>query len=376
MNKKIMAVLAALMMCAVAALAAAPLVSNDAADPPKTETAVSVVEGESKYVSLFVNTTAFPTGATVTIYTGNATNPATGYTLGTPTPVNDGSDVLYTYTITGDEATGIYEVEIAGNLAVKDSELYVKIMITYLGVDQSKEFKITVTVVAPVDSVVAKNNGTTVNADADGARAKWTAGSNVEPVTVVAKIGSSEVAAGDYFYYATGLPSGVAMKSDGVISGAIPSDVTVLGSYDITVYVTGKDTGFTEKFPVTIYCEPEVRATLVYTVTVDGKVYSNVTSTGDGKILINDGDTIGAVQGKVATITVNKDTTITVVDPAGNVLTTSITSSTDPIFQLGTSGTGQYVITMFDGSATYTFNLYVINGIVVVADIAVNCGSV
>lgn len=369
MNKKIVAVLAAFMMCAVAAFIAVPT-SDDVEGDLVTATNANVVVGQSKDVNLFVNTSVFDTAAAITICCGDATNPTTGYTVGNTVIVNDGSsNDLYSYKIT-ETSKGMYTAKITGIAAVSSSDLYVKITVSYLGLDQSKEFKITVKVLDELSGVVAKNSNSVPNTSS--AKAKWTAGANVEPVNVIAMIGGTPVTAGDYYYYtASTLPAGVGMKSDGVISGAIPKGTTVGSSYTLQVFVTGKATGFTQMFEVTINCEPvAAESALVYTVTVDGKIYSNDSGATN---VVSNGSTIGAIQGKTATISVTKDTYVTMVGPSGTIFAETIEAGTINAATLSTAGTGMYTVTLYDGPITYSFQLYVIGGLVVVADIYVTC---
>lgn len=177
-------------------------------------------------------------------------------------------------------------------------------------------------------------------------------------------VASDSIVESDYYWYATGLPAGLSMSTDGHIVG-VPLANTSPEADNVTVYLSDK------------YSNTVIKTSMKLTVT-GGSTGGSEGTEGDGNnqfsYAVGSGEknqsayyVVAGTQGVTLTITQNDVAasidTVTAVDADGNVA--ALTATGTGTYALDVSGTGTYKIVMTNSGDDHptvikTFYLYVV----------------
>ena len=376
MNAKYMAVLAAIMMFAGCAVV---LVGTEASDMDATDTAtknVYVVYG--KTATLNINTTETALGSYVNTVAWNyGEETIAGSEVETPktASITSGDNQIATASISG--TNGSYTFTFTGKAAGTATAIFVYSVTTDINdakddaedLSQSITYTINLTVLpasftAAYGEDVAFNNRVAVE----------------EAVAITCTVtGSTEtLVAADYYFYAVGLPDGLAMGDDGKIYGTPNVKETDFGGSK------------TKTYPVTIIATHQasnlaINGTLALTVNKNSDAFT-FEVTGEVKKVTD--EIYKVIRGDNSSITITTtvgdvNTTIdsvTIIDETGGVYS-QVPVSPDSgsegqyTIDVDTTGTGVYTIYMVNGSVQQAIQLVVVEPLAdVVADIGFTPG--
>ena len=378
MNAKYMAVFAAIMMFAGCAVV---LVGTDASDmDAATNTAtkdVYVVDGKEATLKINTTETALGSYANTVSWTYNSNEIATA-SPGTniadadgeniATVVKTGENGSYAFTFTGVtegtvEATFVYSVTTDINDAKDDVQDLV----------QTIEYTINLTVLpasftAEYDSSVTFNNRDAVT--------------NAVGITCTVTDSSATLSTNDYFFYAVGLPEGLAMGDDGKIYGTPNVDETEFEDDEdknadtLTKKVTIVATHQTSNLAI--------NGTLTLVVNKNSDVFTFEVSGDNTKVteklykLIRGDNSSITITTKVGGVAMDI-TSVTMIYDDGKTVSQAEVEGDSGVYTFkagNTTGTGVYTIHMVNGSEEQTIRLVVVEPLAdVVADIGFTPGA-
>lgn len=159
----------------------------------------------------------------------------------------------------------------------------------------------------------------------------------------------------DYVYYAIGLPNGIQMTPDGRISGTpVPGAEQQDGKYDVTVVAThiASNQTFSETYS-DIDVSPADSDTFEYEVTGDAKVVAE-----GEKYIIVQGDSL-TLTTSISSTPTNVTSVYIINDDSGSVTQTTI-DGTSGVYNVPTSGSGQFTVVMVNGDVMESFGLVVV----------------
>ena len=377
MNAKYMAVFAAIMMFAGCAVV---LVGADASDmDAATNTATKdVYVVDEKEATLKINTTETALGSyanTVSWTYGDEEIAGTGVATSKTASIESGNTEIatasisgsngsYTFTFTGvaegtTKATFVYSV----TTDISDAKDDVQNLV------QTIEYTINLTVLPASFTATCDSSVTFNNRDAVG------------PVVITYTVAGSDekLAVGDYYFYAVGLPKGLAMDDEGTIRGTPDVDESDFGNSD------------TKSYPVTIVATHQASNLAIYsTLTLELNKNSDAFEFEIGVENTKVSDTIykvirGDKDNTAITITTKvggtaKDiTSVTMIKDENGTVTQAVVDGEDGEYTFtagNTTGTGVYIIHMVNGSVSKDITLYVVEPLAdVVADIGFTPGA-